>query len=641
MTAREQRRLAAIFVLDVFGFSRQMAEDESGTLARVLDQRRTVIEPLIAEHDGRIVKLMGDGVLAEFPSVTFAVQCADAIQQAVAAGLAAQGGKEPLLLRIGINLGEVIADGDDIYGDGVNVAARLEALAPPGGIAVSASVYEQVHKRSPLAFENKGPHAVKNIPEPVQVWQLAPGLEVTGVTRVPAGPGRRAGLRATVLATALAVAVGGGVWWVQGGGFGPGAAVADPLATFDPGKPSVVVLPFENLSGESDQRYFSDGITESLITDLSRVGGLLVIARNTSFSFRDQTVDIGGIARELGVHYVVTGSVQRSGDRLRINATVTDTETGYQLWADRFDRETGDLFALQDEVTGRIVTAMQVEMTEHEAQVLAMQDTESVEAYEHFLNARGITRSARQATRGLQIGNAGAEPATPPEAGAALDAALDLDPGFTLARVSRTIEAFDLSGMLLLAAPTAIAEADAAAMASLEAGNAPPQMHSLHALGLVFGHRFDEAVDAARQAVIDDPNFADGYATLGWVLQFAGQAPDGLRALDIAQRLNPRYPGFYPTALAEIDFALGDDAATIESADAAIALNPLAQRARLYRAASLANLGRFDEAGAEVAKILAREPGVTLAAVTDLAPYRSDATLDRLLIGLRQAGLPD
>ncbi|MCA0873116.1 hypothetical protein LCL97_19980 [Seohaeicola saemankumensis] len=631
-------------MLDVYGFSRLMAADESGTLARVLKQQRDIIQPLIASHDGRVVKLMGDGVLAEFPSVTAAVQSAVEIQKSVARQAEdSSADADPLLVRIGINLGEVIADGTDIYGDGVNVAARIEALAQPGGIALSGAAHAQLKIRPPLNFEDMGLHQVKNIPEPVQVFHLGADLAEAAPrpAAAPAGVRRKGGLRAVLMAGCVAAVLAGGGWVLFGQTLWPGAAVADPIASFDPDKPSVVVLPFDDLTGQSDQKYFSDGITDNLITDLSRVGSLLVIARHTSFAYQDKDADLGAVARDLGVKYVVTGSVQRASGRVRINARVTEADTGVQLWADRFDRDASDLFALQDEVTSVVVSALQVELTQEEERLLALQDTDSVEAYDHYLKARSLTLASTETDQGMRTRTVGASAADTAATAQALDQALSLDPDFTRAQALMQVQSFDLTSASLLGTAKAIGAADAKARVALDQGDILPKLYSIHAMGLLFEGKYRKAIQNARQSVIVDPNYAYGFATLGWVLQFAGQSEDALRALQIARRLDPHWPALYAAVMAEVQFSLGDDAAAVEAAETALAGDPRNQRARLYRAAALANLGRFDEAAAGIADVLEAELSFGLDDVPAVAPYQSAETLNRLVSALRLAGLPD
>ena len=311
---RVQRRLAAILAADMVGYSRLIGDDEEGTIARQKAHRAEMIDPVIASHGGRIVKTMGDGLLVEFPSVVDAVKCAVEVQQAMSDREADVSEDRCIQYRVGINLGDIVIDGDDILGDGVNVAARLEGLADPGGICISGDAYRQVLGKIDQSFEDMGERVLKNIAEPVRAYRV-------------------------MLDRELAV---------------PGA---EPLPL--PDKPSIAVLPFDNLSGDPDQDYFADGITEDIITALSRIGWLFVIARNTTFTFRGTAVDVAAVAKELGVRYILEGSVRKAGNRVRITAQLIDGETGNHIWAERYDRELEDIFAVQDEITENISGALE------------------------------------------------------------------------------------------------------------------------------------------------------------------------------------------------------------------------------------------------------------------------------------------
>jgi len=335
-----QRRLAAILVTDVVGFSRLMGADEAGTLARLQAARRTEIEPLVAEHGGRVVKLTGDGAIVEFASVVEAVRCAIRVQQALARRNATLPEGHRISLRIAVHLGDIMVDEADVYGDGVNVAARLEALAAPGGIVVSETVREHVADKLDLAFEDLGPRILKNIARPVRAHAVMAG-----------------------------------------------ATAASPPATL-PDKPSVAVLPFVNMSGDAEQEYFSDGISEDLITDLSKVSGLFVLARNSTFAYKGRPVEVRELSRRLNVRYILEGSVRKVGARIRITAQLIDGESGGHVWAERFDRELTDIFAVQDEITRSIVAALKVRLLPTERQALAGQPTTNVEAYQLYLQGR-------------------------------------------------------------------------------------------------------------------------------------------------------------------------------------------------------------------------------------------------------------
>ena len=351
-----ERKLTAILAADVAGYSRLMNQDEEGTLRQFKAHLAELVEPRIAEHRGRIVKRTGDGLLVDFTSAVEAVRCAIAIQ----AGMSERNNDEPeetrIEFRIGINLGDVMIDGDDIYGDGVNIAARLEGIADPGTIFVSRAVRDSVRDKVEILLEDLGERPVKNIAKPVRVFRIG-------------GADRRAPTRPDATAPVL------------------------------PDKPSLAVLPFDNMSHDAEQEYFSDGMTEDLITDLSKVSGLFVIARNSSFSYKGKPTKVQDIGRELGVRYVLEGSVRKAGSRVRITAQLIDAENGGHLWADRFDRELTDIFATQDEVVEKIVTALAVKLTRREEQRLRRRGTSNVEAYDFWWRARELLgKGTREAT---------------------------------------------------------------------------------------------------------------------------------------------------------------------------------------------------------------------------------------------------
>jgi adenylate cyclase len=348
-----ERRLAAILVADVVGYSRLVRADEEGTIEALKVIRSDLIDPKIAEHNGRIVKLMGDGMLAEFPSVVDAVRAAAEIQQAAAERNANRPADKRIEFRVGVNLGDVVIDGDDIHGDGVNVAARLEALAEPGGLCISSAVYEQVRDRIGLPFQDMGEQEFKNIDRPVRVWRLAVTSE-----QPPS--------KDTV--------------------------EAEPLPL--PDKPSIAVLPFENMSHDPDQGFFADGIAEDIITELSKFRSLFVIARNSSFSFRGQAIDVKELSEKLGVRYIVEGSVRRAGNRVRITAQLIDAVADAHLWAERYDRDLNDIFAVQDEVTLAIVTAIEPTLGSAERERAHRKPTESLGAWESY--QRGLWHAYRR-----------------------------------------------------------------------------------------------------------------------------------------------------------------------------------------------------------------------------------------------------
>jgi TolB-like protein/class 3 adenylate cyclase len=371
------RRLTAILAADVAGYSRLMGVDEEGTHERLKTHLRELIEPTITQHRGRVVKNTGDGFLAEFPSVINAVRCAVEVQRAIADRNAETPEDKRISFRVGINLGDVIAEPDDIHGDGVNVAARLEALSEPGGICISRVVRDQIRDKLPYPFEDRGEQGVKNIARPVRVFSLRPEiiaeLPMTNAP-VPVPRGRHSNLPSVAAAVAAVLVISAVGWWLWPATRTTSTLVAGAATTTSSiGQPlvaprlSIVVLPFANLSNDPDQQYFADGITDDLTTDLSRLPDMFVISRNTAFTYKDKPVNAKQIGRELGVRYVLEGSVRRSGNQVRAGAQLIDAETDAHLWAERFDRDVGDLFALQNDITRQIAIALSSELVIAEA----------------------------------------------------------------------------------------------------------------------------------------------------------------------------------------------------------------------------------------------------------------------------------
>ena len=372
---RVERKLAAILAADIVGYSRLMEADEEGTHARLRVLRRELIDPAVVAHRGRIVKTTGDGALTEFASVVDAVRCAVALQRGMVARNAGEPPDRRIVFRMGVNLGDVIVEQDDIYGDGVNVAARLEALAEPGGLFISGTVFDHIREKVPYAFTDKGAQTVKNISQPVRVYAL--GADAVAALRETAGidrnaaAGRKPRLRRFWLAAAglaAAIVLAAGLWLaVKPGGPPPLADAARRL--------SIVVLPFANMSSDPEQDYFVDGVSESLITDLSRgMPGTFVIARSTAFTYKGKAVDVTQVGRELGVRYVLEGSILRSGEKLRVNAQLIDAQTGAHLWAEHFDKERADLLTMQDEIVARIARTVGLQVIDEEARRAARKD---------------------------------------------------------------------------------------------------------------------------------------------------------------------------------------------------------------------------------------------------------------------------
>ena len=621
-----KRKLAAILSADVKGYSRLMAADEEGTL-RTLNAYRQEMDALVAGRDGRIVGSAGDSVLAEFPSAVEATRCAVEIQQE----LAARNGELPkdrrLEFRIGINLGDVMVEGDDLFGDGVNVAARLQALAEPGGIYVSGGIYDQIKGKLPFGADFLGEQTVKNIAEPVRVYRLRSDR----ATLRRAVPRRWRTWSAIAAGSGLLVIVAAGTAWYFDLPriYAPTEAErasAPPL----PDRPSIAVLPFENLSADPEEEYFADGLTDDLITELSKISGLLTIARNSVFNYKDKALDIRQVAKELGVRYVLQGSMRRAGEQLRINAQLIDGTTGSHVWAERYDRTYADIFALQDEVIGQIVKALSVQLTETEQSQVARLPTESLEAYDYYLRAEQLAYRA--------------DPDSTADALAYYDKAIALDPRFAdaysgYARVATDVLAYGFADTL----PAAVARKRAyeAAGRALALNPKLSLGYSVLALLQMLDGQHEEAVASARKAVALGPHSAEAYLNLAVVLVYAGLHEDALRAMETVLRLNPKpsrqvheYQAFvlymnhrYADALAALgngqDVAMGN-----------LGLETLA--------GANARLGRPDEAKAAIKTLLQRLPEMSIAwfRVT-FAHHAREQDLSDRLDALRLAGLSE
>jgi TolB-like protein/class 3 adenylate cyclase/Tfp pilus assembly protein PilF len=620
--ARVDRKLAAILAADVVGYSRLMGADEEGTHARLKAHQSELIDPAIAAHHGHIVKLTGDGALVEFGSVVDAVVCAVEIQRGMAERNAGVADNQRIAFRIGINLGDVIVDAGDIYGDGVNVAARLEALAQPGGIYVSDLVYHSVEAKLDVPFEDLGERRLKNIAKPVRIYRVRMGPGAAGATNAI---GRLRLGWPVALAAALVVLIAMGVagWRFYFQPLLQERAFAEETALPLPDKPSIAVLPFDNLSGDPGQGYFSDGITDELTTRLSQLAGLFVIARNTAFTYKGRPVNIRDVGRQLGVRYVLEGSVQQAGGRARINAQLIDAASGFHLWAERFDGRLEDIFALQDEVTSNIVAALQIELSEAEERKLAQRYTSSPEAYDEFLKGweqlfLGTVQATLRARRHFER-------------------AIQLDPTFARAYANLALTYF--SGQ------TGIAMADASLEKAYELAQTAvaldatlPQVHWVLSLVQLYRREYEQALDASNAAIALEPNFADAYGQQAWILNLRGRPAEGLPLIEQAMRLNPRYPAGYLEEAGKIQLALGHYDAAIATLEAVRERNPNMWLGRLFLAAGYVHAGRLGDAEWEIDEILIANPGFSLEALGNYVPYEHPADLARLSDALKTAG---
>jgi TolB-like protein/Flp pilus assembly protein TadD len=571
---RVQRRLAAILAADVVSYSRLMEQDEAGTLAALKSLRKAVLEPLVARHQGRIFKTTGDGVLVEFASAVNAVQCATDLQQGMADANSGRPEDRRIVLRIGVNLGDVMVEGGDLYGDGVNIAARLENLAEPGGISVSAGVYEQVRRKLDCHFDDLGDQPVKNIAEPLHVYRVR--------TAPPLDP------------------------------------AAEPAGLPLPSKPSIAVLPFNNLSGDPAQESFADGLSEDLITDLSRTAGLFVIARNSTFAYKGKHTDVRQIARDLGVRYILEGSARRSGGRVRINAQLIDSVKGTHLWAERFDRDLQDIFAIQDEVTAKIVEALVGMLTIPPPR----NRPKNMEAYELCLRARSTAEQSPLAAR---------------EGALLLQRAIALDPGYAEAHWRLAHCMWTTWGLWF---GTKTDHRAAIAMAERAVALDPNDANGrwMHGYLLAYDHQFDKSDREFAAALRLDPNNADAWANLSDLSVCAGKHQEGLDQIQKAFRLNPQPEAYYYWLLGHAYYALRQYQAAIETLrkDATYRTG-----SRRILAASLAQAGHADEARHEAELYMLTDPEFRISDWAAVQPSRDEATRQHFVEGYRKAGLPE
>lgn len=640
---RLERKLAAILYADVAGYSRLTGEDEEGTHHR-LSAYLDAITVSIENHHGKVLHYAGDAVLADFGSAVKALSSAVEIQHKIAEYNKDLPEDRRLNFRIGLNLGDVIVDRNEIYGDGVNVAARLQTLAQPGGICISESARTAVGKTLPLDYQFLGEQQVKNIAEPVRAYQVRQQKEVPSSSSTDAfvdASGKR--LRRLVAASLAAVALVIGaavVFWLA-----PWTPRSEPVfeeeATFPamPDKPSIAVLPFANLSNDPKQEYFSDGITDDLITDLSKVSGLFVISRNSSFTYKGQAVKVQDVAQELGVHYVLEGSVRRVGDRVRINAQLIDATTGGHLWAERYDGALADVFTLQDKVTANIVSALKVKLTAQEQAVAAGRDTPNVAAYDTFL--RGWEHLLRK---------------TPADAAKAVEffeQAVELDPNFSRAYAALAQTYWDYSvdqefNSLVNPALTHGVQLENSYVAYLKAwrflqkaqGKPSSQASTVSARMLQLQRRFDGALEKARKAVALGPSDPAAYDVLIENLIYAGETEEALSVIDESIRLDPSLPGEKLFLKGMAYYTLGRLEEAVSMIDRARSHNPKQTRYAAIQAAALAELGQVDEAKAALEDYLS---GWTTYAALNWAmfywPFQRLETLERLANAFIGAGL--
>ena len=582
--ARVERRLAAILAGDVAGYSRMMGADEEDTLLRLNTHRREFLEPKIAEHRGRIVKRTGDGVLIEFASAVDAARCAVEIQRGMVERNASMPEDKRIELRIGIHIGDVMIEDDDIFGDGVNIAARLEAIAQPGGVCISEDAYRQVRGKLDAKFQDVGEQSLKNITQPIRVYRLQPSGTATEATALPL-----------------------------------------------PEKPSIAVLPFQNMSGDPEQDYFADGIVEEIITALSRFRELFVIARNSTFTYKGRAVDVKQVARELGVRYVLEGSVRKAGSRVRITSQLIDAITGAHLWADRIDGTFDDIFVLQDQVTENVIGAIAPKIEQAEIERAKPKPTESLDAYDSYLRAmmyfnRWTNESISEALRLLYR-------------------AIELDPGFASAYgmaawcyVRRRFSGWMEDPV------NEMAELERLARKASDLANDDPV--PLYSAGWALVQTNSDAETGA--AMIDraltlNPNITAAWLVGGWTKIFLGESNKAIGYFERAIRLNPLDPliARMQTGIAAAQFLEGQYQAAAVSAENGLRQHPNDLPLLRVAAASHALAGQMMDAEKHIGRIRHLDPTLRLSRVAALAPCRRADDISRYIEGMRRAGLPE
>jgi adenylate cyclase len=627
------RKIAAILVADVVGYSRLAGADEDRTLARLRAVRSDLIDPTIALHHGRVVKLAGDGALVEFRSVVDAVRCAVEIQYGMIERNSGLPPERRIEFRIGVHLGDVVEEADgDLMGDGVNIAARLEGIAGPGAICLSEDAYRQVKGRLDLAVRDLGPTELKNIADPIRVYSLQVGTPAQAKPAEPVAPKKRSSLGPLAAGiAALLIPIAGGAWNFLGANR-PTAVVTKappPIATNAPAPAearhlSIVVLPFANLSNDPAQDYFADGVTEGLTTDLSRLRGSFVIARNTAFSFKGKNVDVREIGKELGVRYVLEGSVQRDAGRMRVNVQLIDAETGNHLWADRFDKPLADLFEMQDEIVGRVANQLGAELTSAEARrAQQASNPDSMDLY----------------YQGLASLNKGINPENMAQARGYFERSLALDPDNLDALLGLGRVDYSLGGARLsddFDARLAAAETTIAKVLSLRPND--PLAHEIMGGILNQTHRSEQGIAEFERALALDPNLATAHGDIGLAKIFVGRPEEAEAHEKEALRLSPRdsFAWLWLHFAGAAKMARGANEEAVALFRRSIENNRTIPLTHFFLAAGLANLDRLEEAQSEAKAGLALDPGFSI------RRFGSGGQADeRLLDAMRKAGVPE
>jgi len=607
--ARVERRLAAILAADVAGFSRLIECDEEGTLGRLRMLRAEVIDPQIAGHRGRIVKTTGDGLLVEFASVVDALRCAVEIQAALADNNAPLPPDRRIEFRIGIHQGDIVVEDGDIFGDGVNVAARLEGLAEPGGICVSARVQEDAAGRLDLAFEDIGEQSLKNISRPVRVFRVRNTLTHPAANAPGSSLSRSAGEGADR----------------QRREAGEGSSPVLPL----PDKPSIAVLPFQNMSGDPEQEYFADGMVEEIITALSRIRWLFVIARNSSFTYKGQAVDLKQVGRELGVRYVLEGSVRKAGNRVRITSQLIDAQSGAHLWADRFDGSLEDVFELQDKVAISVAGVIEPTLRQSEIERARRKRPDSLDAYDLYLRALRFAYTSMPEDADKALGY--------------IERAIELDPDFAVAHpiIAWCQEQRYLRGGLHEDAKT-IALRHARLAMAMDGSDATVLAIAGLVIGFLEPRDYATVLDAFDRSLALSPSSALALSFSAVTRAWRSESAIAIEQAELTLRLSPFDPLSYVPhmAIAIAHFVAGDFDEAAAAANRAAQAQPRFSPPYWMRAAALASLGRIAEAGTATQQLLNVQPQFTISSITS-APFANPEILTALGNALRRVGLPE
>jgi adenylate cyclase len=628
-----RRKLSAIMSADVEGYSRLMQEDEEATIRTLTDHRAAMVS-LIQRYRGRVVDTPGDNLLAEFVSAVEAVTCAAEIQRELAERNADLPENRRMRFRIGINLGDIFEEGEKIYGDGVNIAARMEGLAEGGGICVSGTVYDAVENKLDLAYEYLGEQQVKNIASPVRAYRVMsfPGAAAHRVVKAKKSLRRRWRRSMIIAAVLLCAGALSAVLWkttLRPTAFPIGAAREAGKAIPQSVKPSIAVLPFTNMSGDPGQDYLSDGITESVITTLSKIPNLFVIARNSTFFYKGKQVNIRQAASELGVRFVMEGSVQRTGDRIRVTAQLVDATTGSHLWADRYDRGMKDIFAVQDEITMEITRALRVELIEgDQARLWAKQETANLEAYEKALQARALSQ------RGTKQDNARARQL--------YGEAIGMDPGFVSAYAALGWTHFwDARFGWSENKDASLEKALDSAKRAISLDGDIEDGHLLLAAVYLLTQDWDQANAEAERAVALNPNGADAHSVLAGIVSCCGRWEEGIAHAKRAIQLNPFPPVSYYHWLGRAYFMTGRFEESVSTWRMALRVNPDYLPAHAHLAACFASMGRRKDAAAEAAEVLRLDPEFSIGSHARTLPFKYSGDVERYTAALAKAGLPD